>query len=430
MPIAPPATFGRENSFTFLRLVFALAVVVGHCWALGGLGEEPLSRLTRGVLSGRELAVQGFFVLSGFFIAKSLAENPSLWRFACHRAFRILPAFWVCLGLMVFVLAPWFIALRWPDRFSYGQRLTLGPWPAWNYFLHNWALQGDQYQIAPLFAGNPVRFDVNGSLWSVFLEAQFYLYAAAAAGARRLPVRAALLGALLAALAVWTGGWIVAGFCAAVCVWRALVPAGRGAAVLFAALYALHAVLAFAPDALQFLPLRLVVWLLPVMTPDFRLVSALAFLGGTLCWRYRAQLRWEKRWFFLALAVLAAGVVARQWVLVMPLALPYAVLFLGLRLPFEKAGRWGDFSYGIYLFSFPLQQVLIWAGLARAGLPALLAASLALSLAVGVASWFCVEKPALRLGRRLGAWQPAFSRRRTAAPIPAPTPPSAVPALP
>ncbi len=428
MPSYPATSLGRDNSLTFLRLAFALAVVCGHSWVLGGFGEEPLHRWTGGALSGREFAVQGFFVLSGFLIAKSLAENPSLWRFACHRAFRILPAFWVYLGLMVFVLAPWLIALRWPDRFSYLERVTLGPLPAWNYLLKNWALQGGEFNLAPLFAGNPVRFDVNGSLWSVCFEAKLYLYAAAAVGARLLPTRAALLGGLLAAVAAWSFGWVVAAFFAVVCVWRVLMPAGRGAAVLFAVVYALHAVLTFAPQALQILPVRLVIWLLPVFDEPFR-VSAVAFLGGTLCWRYRAQFRWETRWLLLATTALAASVTCGQWSFIMPLALPYVVLFLGARLPFQKVERWGDFSYGIYIFSFPLQQLLAHWGVAGASLPVYLAASLALSIAAGVLSWFCVEKPALRLGRRLGAWRPAFTLRRTTAPIASSPPPSVAPAL-
>jgi peptidoglycan/LPS O-acetylase OafA/YrhL len=187
MALSPSAPLGRDNSFTFLRLFFALAVVFGHSYVLGGFGAEPLTLLTGGVISGREIAVQGFFVLSGFLIAKSLAENPSLWRFACHRAFRILPAYWVYLCGMVFVLAPLMLALRWPDRFGYAQLLTLGPLPAWNYFLKNWALQAQEFGIAPLFSDNPERFNVNGSLWSVHHEATLYLYAAAACGARLWP---------------------------------------------------------------------------------------------------------------------------------------------------------------------------------------------------------------------------------------------------
>lgn len=428
MPSSTSAPLGRDNSFTFLRLFFALAVVFGHSCVLGGFGDEPLSVLTRGVISGREIAVQGFFILSGFLIAKSLAENPSLWRFACHRAFRVLPAYWVYLCGMVFVLAPWLIALRWPARFSYVQLLTLGPQPAWNYFLQNWAVQAQEFNIAPLFPGNPERFNVNGALWSVHYETTFYVYAAAACGARLLPRRKVGLVAALAAIAAFQCSSLVLAFAALAGVWHLLVPPGRGTAVLFVVLYVSGLLVTFCPGVFESLPLRFVVWLLPVFHPLWQ-GSSLAFLGGMLCWHYRERLRFEARWLALAAAVLGAGIWLRQWPLVMPLALPYVVFFLGARLPFQKVERWGDFSYGIYIFSFPLQQLLAHWGVARAGLPVYLAASLALSIAAGVLSWFCVEKPALRLGRKLGAWRPAFIMRHAAESESSPIPPLIAPAV-
>src|SRR5262245_27203349 len=106
MAVSHSSPLGRENSCTFLRLFFALLVVIGHAYVLGGFGEVPLHRWTGGALSGREMAVQGFFVLSGFLIATSLGQHSSLWRFTCHRTFRILPAFWVYLALIVFVVTP------------------------------------------------------------------------------------------------------------------------------------------------------------------------------------------------------------------------------------------------------------------------------------------------------------------------------------
>jgi hypothetical protein len=335
MALSPSAPLGRDNSFTFLRLFFALAVVFGHSYVLGGFGAEPLTLLTGGVISGREIAVQGFFVLSGFLIAKSLAENPSLWRFACHRAFRILPAYWVYLCGMVFVLAPLMLALRWPDRFGYAQLLTLGPLPAWNYFLKNWALQAQEFGIAPLFSDNPERFNVNGSLWSVHHEATLYLYAAAACGARLLARRTAGLAAILAALLALWGSSLVLAFAAVAGVWRCLVPTGRGTTVLFAGIYVCSLLVTFCPWVFEFLSLSFVVWLLPVFHPIWR-VSVLTFLAGMLCWRYREQLRFETRWLVIAIAVLITGIWLRQWHLVMPLALPYVVLFLGARLPFQK----------------------------------------------------------------------------------------------
>jgi peptidoglycan/LPS O-acetylase OafA/YrhL len=130
-----------------------------------------------------------------------------------------------------------------------------------------------------------------------------------------------------------------------------------------------------------------------------------------LCWRYRAHLKWNGRVALLAAALLLAGICGQQWRLVMPLALPYLVLYLAARLPFQKMERWGDYSYGIYIFSFPIQQLLYFHGLHRLGFAAYLAASLILSLAAGILSWWLVEKPALRLGRKLAAWDFRSSNR-------------------
>jgi hypothetical protein len=118
-------------------------------------------------------------------------------------------------------------------------------------------------------------------------------------------------------------------------VWRCLVPTGRGTTVLFAGIYVCSLLVTFCPWVFEFLSLSFVVWLLPVFHPIWR-VSVLTFLAGMLCWRYREQLRFEARWLVIAIAVLITGIWLRQWHLVMPLALPYVVLFLGARLPFQK----------------------------------------------------------------------------------------------
>lgn len=403
MAHSTPSPLERENSCTFLRLFFSLAVVCGHASVLGGFGPELLERLSGGAASGREIAVQGFFVLSGFLIAKSLGENPSLWRFACHRAFRIYPAFWLYLVGTVFVLAPVMLHLGWPGRFTYWEMLAAGPKPAWNYFAQNWGLQAREFLIVPLFPRNPEAFQVNGSLWSVRYEATLYLCAAAAAAAWQLPRRAAGLAAMLALVVMLVTGWLAAGFATVAFLWRVLLPRGHGLLTAFVTLFACEFALQIAPAAFAWMPRSLAV--AGFLLEPVRRISTLAFLGGMLLWRYRAHLRWDARLFAIAAAVLVAGVWFKRWHLAMPLALPYAVLFLAARLPFQKVERWGDFSYGIYIFSFPIQQLLAHFGLHRAGFAAYLAGSVVLSIAAGMLSWWLVEKPALRLGRKLGAWQ-------------------------
>lgn len=418
MAASHSSPLGRENSCTFLRLFFALLVVVGHAYVLGGFGEEPLHRWTGGAMSGREMAVQGFFVLSGFLIATSLGQNPSLWRFACHRAFRILPAFWVYLALIVFVVAPALLELRWPDRYSYWQLLTLGPRNAWMYFEDNWRLQAQAFDIIPLFAGNPAKYGVNGSLWSVHFEAVFYVCAAIAAGAWQLPRRTAALAMGLAVVGAWCLGSMVLLFAAVALLWRFAVPRGWGMVALFALLYLAEVLITFRTE--------MVAAAVPesfrtrfVFHPLWRL-SALAFLGGMVWWQYRAHLRWSMKIFLPAVAILVAGALTNHWRLVMPLALPYVVLFLAARLPFQKVERLGDYSYGIYIFSFPIQQLLCFWGVHKAGFLAYAASSIVLSVAAGALSWWLVERPALRVGRALGTsspWAKWRASRKEPAPV-------------
>jgi peptidoglycan/LPS O-acetylase OafA/YrhL len=428
---------GRENSFTFLRLLFALLVVYGHSFVLGGFGEEPSSIWTGRHIAGREMAVQGFFILSGFLIAKSLADSPSLWRFACHRVFRVVPALWVFLGLMVFVVTPWLMEIRYPAKLTYWEKLTSDKDSAIAYLANNWALQTESYHIVPLFADNPLRYKVNGSLWSVHVEVVFYLFAALAVMARQLSRRMALLlgGLILVSSAalgavsdamgeaddprglVFAFESMTAAFLVVVCLWRAWVRPGWGVPVLFGLVYLGAVMSAAMPGWYRQAPQGLA-FLLPLFTlsPLWH-PTALAFLGGMMCWRFRDRLRWDWRLFALGMALLVAGGWLRAWNLVMPLAMPYCALYLAARLPFRGLERIGDYSYGIYIFSFPIQQLLIQWGVHRHGVGVLIAASMAASVAAGAISWFLVEKPALRLGRKLGAWKP---RRAVAAEAAAP----------
>jgi peptidoglycan/LPS O-acetylase OafA/YrhL len=62
----------------------------------------------------------------------------------------------------------------------------------------------------------------------------------------------------------------------------------------------------------------------------------------------------------------------------------------------RSAGRWGDLSYGVYIYAFPVQQVgvALWP---HAPYLALLAISLAVVLSLAFASWHIIERPAMRL---------------------------------
>jgi peptidoglycan/LPS O-acetylase OafA/YrhL len=117
-----------------------------------------------------------------------------------------------------------------------------------------------------------------------------------------------------------------------------------------------------------------------------------------------AWLRWQAGVVALAVLLLAAGTPLQQvalWV-----ALPVVVIVVGTgSLPvLRRAARFGDFSYGLYLWSYPVQQLVLEV-LGRLPTAADLALVVAVTLLLAVASWWLVERPALRWkDARLPAW--------------------------
>jgi peptidoglycan/LPS O-acetylase OafA/YrhL len=81
--------------------------------------------------------------------------------------------------------------------------------------------------------------------------------------------------------------------------------------------------------------------------------------------------------------------------------LPYLVIYIAYaRLPkVARFGKHGDFSYGMYIFGFPVQQLLIYWFDADINLAMLALSSMAITLCFAVLSWRLVEAPALRLKR-------------------------------
>ena len=100
----------RRNTLDVVRIALALLVAFSHAIVMR-TGHEP--RWGNSTLG--DLAVDGFFVLSGFLVTASYQRiatstgRPGLWtvvRFGWHRFLRIMPGFWVCLMVVALVVAP------------------------------------------------------------------------------------------------------------------------------------------------------------------------------------------------------------------------------------------------------------------------------------------------------------------------------------
>lgn len=346
----------RANNFDAIRLMAASAVIIGHAYPLTG-GGSP------GFLGSsiQSIGVKIFFVISGFLIARSWVNDPNVFRFAGRRALRILPALFLVLLLSCFVLGPAFTTLPLRDYLA-NARL-------WRY-LGNVALD-ISYDLPGVFARNTYPVAVNGSLWSLPVEVSMYV--------------------LVPVIAVLGRG-----------------PRGRRVILWLATVGALSGGVLLARYHPQ-----------PIVFYGMSLSSSLDvgpyFLVGALY----AEHRWHER------LNLQAGFMAMLFAMLFPLGHPlanellllaslsYAVLSLGFARPslFSFVGSRGDFSYGVYLYGWPAQQIVAAVlGPTSAITNALLA--LAIAFPMAIASWNLVERRALALRPR--------GQGKVAVPLPTP----------
>ena len=323
---------GRDNALNAVRLVLAASVIVGHTWPLGGFGASA----GEGV-SG--LAVNGFFAISGYLIAGS-RMRLNFWRYMWHRSLRILPAFWACLVLTAFVIAP-LVGL-----FVGGYDTA----SAFGYVLNNSDLRMRQWVVGETLSGVPYPDVWNGSLWTLWFEFAAYLVAGALLTVPFVRRRPALVLTVLTVLAV------------------AAVPLANGPLAVSTNLY------------LQGLRL------------------GAFFVAGMALWALRDRVRVQLPVMVgCAALILSVWPVAPYWqyaITTVPVA--YLMLALGARLPV----RWGadnDVSYGVYIYGFPAAQVLAVAGVPRFGFLTMAAVTFALTVPLAWASWKLVEQPAMGL---------------------------------
>ena len=347
------------NSIGFLRVVLAAMVIYTHAHYLGGFAEEPLMRWTHGALSAGTLAVQCFFVLSGWLVASSWLRLQSGPAFLWHRILRLGPGFWVCLIVTAALFGP---LIHWTSPTPRGAYLALEP-SAPGYVWHNLLQPRAQISIGDLTANTPRPGDLNGSLWTLFYEGACYLAVVVCGLMARLGRRGRYAFAVLAGVLLVAHPFARAGF----------LPAG----VL----------------RLFDTPGKIMCW---------------HFATGMACAVFPSLTPGMGRQPWPALAGFAALMAA--WRLgcseiVSPFALPPVLFWLAERLPVRNWERrvGGDYSYGLYVYGYPVQQLLAHWGAHRLGLAAFMFLGL---LTAGAFAWLScqfVEEPALRLRHAFSA---------------------------
>lgn len=332
---------GVGPGFDSLRLGAAIAVLVSHAFDIvGQSSSEPfrLFALTNISLGGTATYV--FFLISGFLVTASLLRTQSVGEFALKRAARILPGLVGVVLVAAFIIGPAFTTKPMAAYFSD---------PLFGSYFWNAALV-----YRPTLPGVFNNADINGSIWTLLYEAVCYGLLVLVGIAGWLRPRRALL-AVVAVLIVL--GWWAKGRH-----WYTVEPIGL-----------------MVPYILRF---------------------AAYFTAGVAFYLFRDRIPLDKR---LAIGALLLSIVFLHFGpfhIFFPVLGGYLVVYLGMQPAMAlPALRGNDYSYGFYVYAFPMQQIALHALPVGAFWWGNIALSMPLTILCAICSWHLIEKPALSWAR-------------------------------
>ena len=335
---------GSKNNFNAIRIFAAVSVLFGHAYPIMGF-SDPTSQFFGGIHYIGDMAVDIFFITSGFLLAKSILSKHDLVSFIVARIIRIYPALIVCNIFTIFVCAVVFsdnVAAfsTSPEVINYFVNNTL--------MLNNWVV----YKLPGVFEGVNIE-NVNGSLWTLPAEIKAYIIMIITIGMSLIVVRKCapyFLAAMWVGVLVWT---------------------------------------IFSYDTLP----------LVGSEPMFRRLIIYFFLGA-LFYAVREIIVLDLR---MAGVLFIAIFIFRRDESILPvltyISYPYLVLTVAYTTKHIDWFDKNDFSYGIYIYGWFCQNFIAWYLVAPHPLVVFIGGAFFSSL-LAYASWHYVEKPVLQLKKK------------------------------
>ena len=352
---------GKKNAFDLLRILLAISVIISHGILLGGYKlQDPLSVFSKSQTNLADLGVMGFFTLSGYLITASFERTKNALLFTIHRLLRILPGFWVCLIITAFVFGPliYFVKERSITDYNF-----TGDQSSRSYFLNNFFLQIKQWSIKDVLNYAAYKESLNGSLWSLFPEILCYFFTLAA-GIFGLFNKNKILHLIL----------------------------GISTLIFFTINFNFSK--NYGPTIL-------------ILSPALKLYAS--YISGSLTYVFRDQMILDKKGtiflFLFTLMLIKFG----GYNLLSPFLI--AMTLINVFQLFEFRIKY-DISYGVYIYSFPVQQLLFQVFGSKLHVFLFIGLSLVIAITMGLLSYILVERPCINLRKRIDLFlQPLFQKK-------------------
>jgi len=328
----------RKNSFDFIRLLAAVAVIFSHSFALTGHSEPGAGTISIGAIS-----VWIFFILSGYLISKSWDQYPRFNVFFAKRILRIFPGLVVAVLSTIAVAGLFFTSLPLFTYLFHQETFT---------YLNNIFLYNSSFTLPGVFNTNIYPNAVNGSIWTLAYEFTMYLVVA-------------IIGALR--------------------IYKKIPPIA-----FWGTLFGL--VLLMAIIGREYFSLSLF-----YLTIGQMIIFALMFFSGILMHKYEKRIKLNTWLGFTGLAafVILSLLLPDYTALFGATLLAYGIFAVGRHGHMSWTSKYGDFSYGLYIYAFPIQQMI--ASITHTANPLkMFALSFILTLIASILSWHFVESRALK----------------------------------
>lgn len=334
-----------SNNFDFLRFFAATLVILGHSYPLLGLSGDPLIRLSHGTLALGPLGLAIFFVISGLLITKSWNDSPSLIQYFKKRILRIFPGLFIATLFSVLIVGPLVT--------SYPINDYLKNFQTWDYVRN--AFMQTRMNLPGVFNNNPINA-VNGSIWSLPVEFWLYIFISLF-GVLKIFTKTRLLIPIISLLVMFFQMFVLTR-----AEYRGLVFVG-------------------------------------ISAKDFFGLAVYFFIGSSI-YLYQKYFIFDFRIAILATIALLVSFSAHYGYLILPLSLSYLIIFFAFDSNFScfrHFGKYGDFSYGMYVYAFPIQQTIVHFLGTKMEIIPFFGSSFITTTMFAVLSWHLIEKKALKL---------------------------------